>query len=744
MASRELACRCIFCGWSPTRQRFKPLSFGIISDRFGKVDIKLTLYDSLRLTYDFDESIGDSLDSWSRFIRKDEPDAGVTPHARSFSIDSQTSNYSTSSFIPETEPSKPEQLPPLHLGFLPPSIPSSLSASPETYLPTPEDSLTSADDDAARAMYDGQQAKEIQHGRNASYACGGFTKSRSAAFMAKKSLPDLRTAKAHFTSDGRPHGLPLGPEPFPIGQPNEVHIPSPPYPYKGSSPSVASETPPLRFRSDSRSSQPDQGASPRAMKRPAPSMDNQRNSYFRRLSTLPTSSSNVIPEALLTLVDAVRGILFAVSQVYQTLQHYTVFAIDERLSSVLLKVLDPASRYMSQLITALDRFDSMSRRSFPSPSVCRRVIESCRDNVAVFGKAVGVLGLQLKVLATRDDVRYTRQMLLVLYGAMAEISNAWQTMAPHLEAVEPLLRDSRPPPTSSKSGSSSRVMIPPIAEQPEPVPASAPPASASGLPVPPPMLRAHSAQPAVTPIASPPLIARSHSAQPGTVTVTSTPKEGRRMNRRHAGSFSVKDLQIGKSLPSNSELPPPLGGIVSGTASTTPTPRLTPRHQLPPPPPSGAIPPLPPSGMSALPHPMVASSSSSSLHIRQDSQTLSSASSSSSPSIPSKSSLLEVPSNSNTLVDREAIDAMDGAVRTAPAVWSLLEEILNDMPETTMDLRESFSRAQVVTRKLSENIRAIQEEHHSADRKALWDDAHVFVKVCSPDCMLTSNLDAHL
>jgi len=45
-----------------------------------------------------------------------------------------------------------------------------------------------------------------------------------------------------------------------------------------------------------------------------------------------------------------------------------------------------------------------------------------------------------------------------------------------------------------------------------------------------------------------------------------------------------------------------------------------------------------------------------------------------------------------------------------------------------MDLRESFSRAQVVTRKLSENIRAIQEEHHNADRKALWDDAHVFVK----------------
>src|SRR5882757_4819325 len=104
---------------------------------------------------------------------------------------------------------------------------------------------------------------------------------------------------------------------------------------------------------------------------------------------------------------------------------------------------------MIQLINALDRFDATSRRMLPSPTVCRAVVESCRDTVAVFGKAMGVLALQLKVLATRDDVRYTRQMLLVLYGATAEISNAWHTILPHIDEVEPLLRE-RPPPASIK------------------------------------------------------------------------------------------------------------------------------------------------------------------------------------------------------------------------------------------------------------------------------------------------------
>ena len=198
-------------------------------------------------------------------------------------------------------------------------------------------------------------------------------------------------------------------------------------------------------------------------------MDTERNSYFRRLSTLSAATiSKAIPESLLAVVDAVRGILFALSQIYQTLQHYTVYAIDERLSAVLQKVLGPAAHYMSQLIHSLDRFDAVSRRTLPSPSICRMVVECCRDNVTIFGKAAGMLSLQLKVLAKHDDVRYTRQMLLVLYGAMSEIAAAWRAMSTHIDAVRPYLWDTRLPPVSKSFGSKTPTMRSTSVDKPRP------------------------------------------------------------------------------------------------------------------------------------------------------------------------------------------------------------------------------------------------------------------------------------
>ncbi|TDL24713.1 hypothetical protein BD410DRAFT_785409 [Rickenella mellea] len=717
-------------------------------------------------------SLEESLHSWSSSMsRDDEFDAGVTPHARSFSIDSQVSIYSSSSLAPVDEIPKTEKLPPLQLGFLPPSGPPSMTESPEAYLPTPDDSLTTAEDDATRAMYDAQQVQEKQHLRNASYAYEGFAGSRNASLTMKKSLPDLRNVRIPMMSS---HTLPIQPKvPPQSSMPNGIvedgYPPSPTI--RTVNPTfVPPEIKPLRLRSNSKTTRPeiDLGSSSppkpversptKVVERPAPSMDGERNSYFRRLSTLPSSSiAATIPSALLTVVDSVRGILFATSQIYQTLQHYTVYAIDERLSSVLLKVLDPAAKYMSQLINALDRFDSTSRGALPPPAVCRAVVERCRDNVSVFGKAVGVLALQLKVLAMRDDVRYTRQMLLTLYGAMAEISNSWQQMAPHLEAVEPLLRESRPPPPvpplQSKTllTSLNRAPIQSISEQPEsqrsrsPIPASL---TATSQPQPiqststlfppaatPSVIRSYSAQPhastSILPIGK---ITRSRSANPPPqippMPPSSLPREKEvrtRMNRRHAGSFSVKDVQIGKALPSNSDVVSPTRGVVSGTASTTPTPRIGVRLPTP-----TAAPPMPAFPASTSSAANAASSSSSLLthsHLRQDSQTLFPGSSPvPSPPVPRHmNNLLDVP-NSTTLVDKEAIDAMDGAVRAAPAVWSMLEEILSDMPDTTLDLHESLAKAQAVTSKLRDNIRAVQEDHHSANRKALREDAHVFVR----------------
>ena len=630
----------------------------------------------------------DSIRSWSKFpILDNDFDAGVTPHARSLSMDSDFSDYSimeeaTQSSLQMTLDSS-EPPPPLRLGVLPSysNIPSP-SRSPDSYLPTPEASVSSTDDDSTAVLGSLQQQ---QHARNASYAGGSRGASRSG-LLGKKSLPDLRTVKLNFGAVKKPPSLPTRGYTADLSNGRLEDGFSMPSPLSQREDSVSSEGRAIPRTARTVIQEPIL-TSPTAMDRPAPSMDVERNSYFRRLSTLPSSTiSTAIPPSLLSLIDAARSILFAVCQVYQTLQHYTVYAIDERLSSVLRKVLDPASTYMMQLINSLDRFDSMSRRTLPPPTVCRSVIECCKDTVAVFGKAVGVLTLQLKVLATHDDVRYLRQMLLVLYGTTAEISHAWQAMNPHIEAVKPLLREHRKPPVVK----SHPAQIPQGRTPATSGPAGLEPASASSTSLP---------FQAGYPVSLP--ISRSQVSQPRTA-------------RRHAGSFSSKDVEIGKKLPSYEEIPQ--------------TPPLRPSLRQP------AMVPSPTISNGAFHQPSGSRSAPFGDHSRQGSQTsLRAISASSSPSLSMQGPILELPPNSKTLVDKEALDAMRVAVEAAPAVWEMMDEILSEA-DANQDVEDTLAKARVITDRLRENIRAVQKGHPAADRKTLREDAHVFVKVAKSCC----------
>jgi hypothetical protein len=451
--------------------------------------------------------------------------------------------------------------------------------------------------------------------------------------------------------------------------------------------SNSSDSGPINFRPDQAFLHGEIASSPITPNRPAPTMDGERHSYFRRFSVLQSSSiSKTIPDSLLRLVDAARGMLFAVSQIYQALRHYTVDAIDERLASVLLKVLDPASGYITQLINALDRFDSMSRRTLPTPLVCRGVFESCKDNVIIFGKAVGVLALQLKVLATQDDVRYTRQMLLVLYGAAAEISNAWRSMVPYLESVEPLLRDHRPPlATKTRPGGQSLAL----------------PVSPNPMTSPTPPLVPFPTRPTFVPLDS------------------STPTERTHIARRHAGSFSSRDVETGRIMAASDEPTSMQKGVAVGTAAETPTPRVGRRQ-----------PGLLPLYSASLATTARKGSQPRDTHSRQGSlSSLLESSPSSSPSITGRLTV-EIPTTLDSLVDKEAIDAMSKAVEAAPPVWTMMDCITADISETREDIKDMLVRAQRVTDQLKSDISLLQDGVY-VDRKTLRNDAHLFVKVSS-------------
>jgi hypothetical protein len=643
----------------------------------------------------------ESLQSWSPFPITDKDfDAGVTPHARSFSRDSNFSISSAAESLQELEtPISSSSVRPHLLHLSSRSTPTSPSHSPERYLPSPEESP----DEGFSAV---SSVFRQHHARNSSFTSGPHSPRRSD-HLSKKSMPDLRTAKLNFAikfPDHPNHQQPNSREA--LRSLDDLSIPSPPSQQHDTGPygDPTHTQPPKPFARDL-------VESPTSSDRPVPSMDYERNSYFRRLSALPSSTtSTTLPAPLFSLVDSVRSILFAVCQVYQTLQHYTVYAIDDRLSSVLRKVLDPASTDMLQLINSLDRFDVVSRKTLPPPALCRSVVESCKDTVAVFGKAVGVLTLQLKVLATRDDVRYLRQMLLVLYGATAEIAHAWQAMVPQIEAVRPLLREHRRAPVAKTHSPVKRV--PALSEL------SLGPQSSSAMysmekPF---LLRTHSGR-AVDDGAGGIGVGRTHTA------------------RRHAGSFSSKDVEIGKQLPSYDDTPFLSAGVVSGIATKTPTLRIAKRHL------GASTPTSAPSGSAMYPPhlpPFTSSLASSgairptltTTHSRQGSQaSLQTPSSSSSPQISTKVPFMDLPLNSKSLVDKEALDAMKVAVEAAPAVWEMMSDILADVLETDVEVRECLALARILTKRLGECILAVQQGDTAADRKGLRDDAHVFVKV---------------
>jgi RAM signalling pathway protein len=608
-----------------------------------------------------------------------------THHSRSFSASSASSAHSEISTVQLSGPRSSHFKGPPPLSFDPPSLSgltSSPSRSPDTYPPIPDEFTDSfTDDDMLKPISD-----TLSHVRTASYAGSSRTSGR-ANLLSKKSLPDLRRTKPD-----KPTRSPTTPiwNASTVNRSVDQLLTSHSSHHQDSSSS--SDSVPISSRPEQVFVPGDLTSSPISPTRPAPTMDDERHSYFRRFSVLQSSTTfKTIPDSLLRLMDAARGILFAVSQIYQALQHYTVYAIDERLASVLLKVLDPASMYITQLIHALDRFDSTSRRMQPSPSVCRAVVESCKDTLVIFGKAVGVLALQLKVLATQDDVRYTRQMLLVLYGATAEISNAWQSMAPHLETIEPILRDHRPPPTTKTRPSGQTLSYPaPLIIPPTPM---APP----------------------TPFLSRPTFVPPDSPEP---------PERTHIARRHAGSFSSKDVEIGRSMAASDESMIMQKGVASGSGAETPTLRFTRRH-----------PGILPLHSGSSPAPVLQKGSQShDAHSRQGSSSSSSLMESPASSSTSATGRLpaDTPSTLDSLVDREAIDAMSKAVEAAPPVWAMMDSILADMPEQREDIRETLVKAQNVTEQLKTDISQLQDGTY-VDRKSFRNDAHLFVKVSVVD-----------
>ena len=266
-----------------------------------------------------------------------------------------------------------------------------------------------------------------------------------------------------------------------------------------------------------------------------PPVDDSRNSYFRRLSTLPPSTiSKTIPETLLSFVDGIRGILFALTQLHSALKHYLLFAANDRVAGLFSRDLAAAGAQTTALINALDRFDSMSRRSLPPPTAVKSVVDTTKSSIAAFAKVVAMLQLQMPALQTADT-RYTRMLLLMVYGSMSEISYSWTTMTPMLRRTKspaPVELASQPKKSHRHLALGSfggRTPISPIPERGE---SHSPPAVSH-------------AEKSERPVAQASPLKTSMSTSDLALSATPSVDRYGSGSRRQAGSFSIQDVERG-------------------------------------------------------------------------------------------------------------------------------------------------------------------------------------------------------
>ena len=157
---------------------------------------------------------------------------------------------------------------------------------------------------------------------------------------------------------------------------------------------------------------------------PTPS-EVQQNSraYFRRLSSLPQSKRISLSSA--KVVEAARGLLFSLSQTHQAIRQYVGFCPDPELASKINRMLYNANAHVGTLVDVLEASDTRPEGSEATP-----VIEACRACVGAFRHVINIVHKRLRDLTSQADMRYTRTLLLLLFGASVEIQNSWNCLKP--------------------------------------------------------------------------------------------------------------------------------------------------------------------------------------------------------------------------------------------------------------------------------------------------------------------------
>ncbi|CAG8458028.1 24564_t:CDS:2 [Dentiscutata erythropus] len=179
----------------------------------------------------------------------------------------------------------------------------------------------------------------------------------------------------------------------------------------------------------------------------------ERNSefYFQRLKTLPPTEHLRMSD--ISLREASRNILYALSQIHKALRQFVIFTGNEKIFTV---ELNKTNHSIGQLCAALQKFDTFALQSTGDAEHWVKLLGACQENVTNFKILLDLLNKHLKYLTQPpENFRYSRTLLLMFHGATVDIKFAWENISPLLHNSTPYTGNLTPIRSKSMSRSNS-------------------------------------------------------------------------------------------------------------------------------------------------------------------------------------------------------------------------------------------------------------------------------------------------
>ncbi|KAK6336045.1 RAM signaling network component [Orbilia blumenaviensis] len=160
--------------------------------------------------------------------------------------------------------------------------------------------------------------------------------------------------------------------------------------------------------------------------------------YFRRIQGTPKQSGNIDTSTNSTIVETARSILYSIYKVQPAIDSY-VGLIKERnrlTTTGIDRVLPTANLNISSLIQSLDIYDAKNGQNSLDG-----LLNASHTTILTFKHVLNQLQNVIYSAANQIEVRYTRTILLAIFGSLVELQQAWT-----------VLRRCIPPPSNTRSG----------------------------------------------------------------------------------------------------------------------------------------------------------------------------------------------------------------------------------------------------------------------------------------------------